>query len=612
MLDHSLDMTRWDRSLDAWRGWTSRLPECDAGGDIRTLWSRVEIRLRELAPNLDRVLVVGLLGGTGTGKSTLLNAIIGERVCRAGDVERPTTKQPTVVRHPTVDVSFLPLDQWEAKKINHELPLLEHMILIDCPDPDTQGSELKGSAGGANMNLDRLRTILPHCDVILVTGTAQKYKTQRVWQELRNVATGRAILFVQTHAQYDADIRDDWRRVLEKEGFSHPTVLRLDSEQALRAIEQRLPVPPEYTELRELLEHELHARGRMRLRRANALNLWTEFAHQADQELAETWSKVELLDAAIERESARLLQTAKGNLQSQLSGEKTAWRRRLLGECAERWGMWPFGVWLRVTTQLWSWLRWLPLLRARSLGTLVVTGAYTAGQTLLDSWNSAAEQRPGLMSSTSLGWTAGELAQTQSIVSGFVSDAGLHGSDAFDPHRENARQTQLAEMIAATQSSLTAELDRRAMNQATRQTRWYRQLPYEILFTALIGLLFGRWGYDFFYRYLWQGTSPTSWDVVLQGFLWITVLGWLLRMALAASLGRGWERVAQEVVGQLDATRLGKPLFSEIGQQIDSLDRSRLEFDRLQRELSAWESELDQGPPSQLSRRTATVNKVAS
>lgn len=605
MLDHSLDMTRWERSLDAWSSWAARLPECDAGGNIRALWSRVEIRLRELAPNLDRVLVVGLLGGTGTGKSTLLNAIIGERVCRAGDVERPTTKQPTVVRHPTVDVSFLPLDGWEARVINHELPLLEHMILIDCPDPDTQGSD-----HDANTNLDRLRTILPHCDVILVTGTAQKYKTQRVWQELQQVALGRAILFVQTHAQYDADIRDDWRRALEKEGFARPTLLRLDSEQALRAIEQRLPVPPEYTELRTLLERELHARGRMRLRRANALNLWSEFAHRADGELTKTWSKVELLDAAIARESARLLQTAKSSLQEQLAGEQTAWRRRLLGECAERWGMWPFGVWLRATTQLWSWIRWLPVMRARSLGTLVVTGAYTAGQSLLETWNSAAEQRPGVMNSTALGWTAGELAQTQSIIAGFTSDAGLQSSDEFDPRRESFRQTELAEMIAATQASLQQELDRRAREQATRQTRWYRQLFYEVPFTALIGVLFGRWGYDFFYRYLWQGSVPTSWDVVLQGFLWIAVLGWLLRMALAASLGRNWERVAQDVIGQLEAERLGTPLFREIRQQITFLDRSRQEFDRLQRDLEAWNNEQDHGPASQLSRRTPNSSEA--
>jgi len=610
MLDHSLDMTRWERSLDAWRGWAARLPTCDAGGNIQALWSRVEVRLRELAPNLDRVLVVGVLGGTGTGKSTLLNAIIGDRVCRAGDAERPTTKQPTVVRHPTVDVAFLPLDTWEARVINHELPLLEHIILIDCPDPDTQGPETLGNTDVSNTNLDRLRTILPHCDVIIVTGTAQKYKTERVWQELRQVASGRALLFVQTHAQYDPDIRADWQRVLEQQGFVRPSLLRLDSEQALRAIEQRLPVPLEYMELRNLLEQELHSRGRMRLRRANALNLWSEFALRAKEELDESWIQIELLDSAIRRESTRLMQTAKKNLQEQLAGEQTAWRRRLLGECAERWGMWPFGVWLRVTTQLWSWVRWLPILRARSLGTLVVTGAYTAGQTLLDSINSAADLRQGLLSSASLCWTAGELAQTQSVISGYVSNAGLQSLNESDTTRQNIRQTQLVEMIAATQANLQQELDRRAREQTVRQTRWFRQLPYEIPFTALIALLFARWGYDFFYRYLWEGNVPTSWDVVLQGFLWIGVLGWLLRMLLAASVGRGWKSVANDVVNQLDATGIGKPLFQDIEQQIQSISRSRNEFTRLERELAEWSHELDHGPVSQLSRRLPPASEA--
>jgi hypothetical protein len=165
-------------------------------------------------------------------------------------------------------------------------------------------------------------------------------------------------------------------------------------------------------------------------------------------------------------------------------------------------------------------------------------------------------------------------------------------------------------MIAATQTSLQQELDHRARDQATRQTRWYRQILYELPFTALIGLLFGRWGYDFFYGYLWQGSLPTSWDVVLQGFLWIAVLGWLLRMLLAASLGRGWNRVAQDIVKQLDATELGKPIFSEIRQQIDGFQRSRQEFARLRRDLDAWNSEQEQGPASQLSRRSPMSNEA--
>ena len=64
-------------------------------------------------------------------------------------------------------------------------------------------------------NLARLRAILPHCDVLLVTATQQKYRSARVADELAAAARGAHLVFVQTHADLDADIRDDWRRVLE-------------------------------------------------------------------------------------------------------------------------------------------------------------------------------------------------------------------------------------------------------------------------------------------------------------------------------------------------------------------------------------------------------------
>src|SRR5687768_10175477 len=100
----------FDRLLTGLRAWVEGLPPWAPFDRARALWGRVAPRLQELQINLDRVLVVGVVGGTGTGKSTLINALVGQRVCQAGDVQRPTTTRPVIVHHPSVDPSFLPLD----------------------------------------------------------------------------------------------------------------------------------------------------------------------------------------------------------------------------------------------------------------------------------------------------------------------------------------------------------------------------------------------------------------------------------------------------------------------------------------------------------------------
>ena len=127
----------------------------------RALWARIGIRLEALRRDADRVLVVGVLGGTGTGKSTLLNALVGHRICRAGDAVRPTTRQPVVLLHPSIDASPVNLDDCQAEIQRLEVSLLEHMVLIDCPDPDTQGpgnSDARIEANGRDASAERSRS----------------------------------------------------------------------------------------------------------------------------------------------------------------------------------------------------------------------------------------------------------------------------------------------------------------------------------------------------------------------------------------------------------------------------------------------------------------------
>ncbi len=54
-----------------------------------------------------RPLIVAFLGGTGVGKSTLLNRLAGKDIARTG-VVRPTSKEVTLFHHNSVKIAHRP------------------------------------------------------------------------------------------------------------------------------------------------------------------------------------------------------------------------------------------------------------------------------------------------------------------------------------------------------------------------------------------------------------------------------------------------------------------------------------------------------------------------
>ena len=106
-------------------------------------------RLDELAALLERAdqrrtlsaehTVVGLFGATGSGKSSLLNALVGEEIARA-HVRRPTTAEPLAVSWDAAGAA--PLLDWLAVHDRHERaepidPRAAKLILLDLPDFDS-------------------------------------------------------------------------------------------------------------------------------------------------------------------------------------------------------------------------------------------------------------------------------------------------------------------------------------------------------------------------------------------------------------------------------------------------------------------------------------------
>ena len=111
------DFAAFDLLVDALSRWAAAAPAWPPARRVRSEWDDVAPRLDKARRELSRVLVVGVVGGTGTGKSTLVNALAGAEVPAAGDVARPTTVNPVVIAARDVDVSWLPLDAMQARQL---------------------------------------------------------------------------------------------------------------------------------------------------------------------------------------------------------------------------------------------------------------------------------------------------------------------------------------------------------------------------------------------------------------------------------------------------------------------------------------------------------------
>jgi hypothetical protein len=575
---NELRLAEFDRLLDGVRRWIETAPNWPAFDRAKALWARISPRLENLRVELDRVLVVGAVGGTGTGKSTLLNALIGQRVCKAGDVERPTTRRPVVLAHPDVDLSFLKFKDGEPEVHRLASPLLKQVILVDCPDPDTQGSGVGSQESPAhpfppsplqsdtttNRNLEVLRRVLPHCDVLLYVGTAQKYKTHAVAEEVLRHAPGRQVVFVQTHAKVDGDITADWQRQLESQGFEVPRMFRLDSEEAIERAEQHRPPPPEFSRLVDFLHEELAGRARHRILRANALDLLGWFLDQVQRDIDIELPKMRQLEEAIPAQRAELFKSIRAHLQDQLRGNQGVWRARLLRDVTLRWSWGPFAAFLSLLGSAKSLLRFAPALRARGLAPMLVAGGWGVGKAVADKVReSLAEDR--WLAAAELGINTGEVARATSVLKGLAGEAGIEVESLATKATSMIDEDALALASRRLYQQVETEVESAIQRRVARRAGAAFHFLLELLFTALPAVLLFRLAKNFFYDNLWlESTKPLlGIDFLIQAALWVLVWGLLLRGWLAWRLQRGLKRDLSAIVdGRTPEAALGS-LFEE-------------------------------------------------
>lgn len=182
--------------------------------------------------NIDAPLLAVVGGSTGSGKSTLVNAIVGRQVSTSG-VIRPTTRQPVLVANPGDSEWFnsghvlpgLAREQGEAganpsatslRTVASEA-VSPGLALLDAPDFDSIDDRNRALAS----------QLLAAADLWVFVTTPSRYADQLVWNFLHDAA-GRDIEVIVVLNRVDEDalatVPDDLRRMMAEAGLGQATL----------------------------------------------------------------------------------------------------------------------------------------------------------------------------------------------------------------------------------------------------------------------------------------------------------------------------------------------------------------------------------------------------
>lgn len=188
--------------------------DASAIADATGVLDRIEGRA-ERAPD---ATVVALMGATGSGKSTLFNAIIGEEVATAA-ATRPTTREPMSISWAENAGELL---DWLGVGQRHERePDGTGLVLLDLPDIDSTEARNRETAARLSEVVDALVWVLD----------PQKYADAVVHNEFLAPLAANAEVMIVVLNQVDRlgpereEVLRNLHGLLARDGLSHVTVL---------------------------------------------------------------------------------------------------------------------------------------------------------------------------------------------------------------------------------------------------------------------------------------------------------------------------------------------------------------------------------------------------
>lgn len=186
-----------------------------------------------------QVLLAGILGGTGVGKSTIMNALAGAEIASTSH-RRPNTDRVLLYRHEDAELPpSLPKTTVPWHEVVHRAEGVRQIVLCDLPDFDSFAGEHR----------ERVFRFLEHLDVLVFVTSPEKYADRSLYAFLEGVPKARPnFYFVLNKVDLlfpGEDLEPGYRQLegltdlfqayLQKAGVSEPVLFSVSAEQALRS-----------------------------------------------------------------------------------------------------------------------------------------------------------------------------------------------------------------------------------------------------------------------------------------------------------------------------------------------------------------------------------------